>query len=221
MATHSILIVDDAAETRLFLKNLVVSLGYISFEAKNGPDAFKILKENKIDLVLLDILLPNMDGYQILEMLNKLKQSRKFKVVFITGIRGELDYSKLEALKPDEIIHKTIDIHVLKNKIRKIISGEPKTDLENSIEESFYKTGDLEFNATITNMPMELEVRVAKTSEINLTFMSPVKFKRDTPINFLSAEGSRILKIQGEIKSAVKNCVPFGEKFSVEVEILK
>ena len=114
MISHNVLIVDDAAETRLFLKDVVTSLGYIPFEAKNGLDALKTLSENKMDLILLDILMPDMDGYQLLEEINKLRDNRKFKVAFITGIRGELDTEKLDTLKPDEIIYKSVDIQVLK-----------------------------------------------------------------------------------------------------------
>ena len=43
------------------------------------------------------------------------------KVAFITGIRGELDTEKLYTLKPDEIIYKSVDIQVLKNKLKKLV----------------------------------------------------------------------------------------------------
>ncbi|MBX9836713.1 MAG: response regulator, partial [Silvanigrellaceae bacterium] len=88
MATKSILIVDDAAETRIFLKGIINSLGFAHFEAKSGIDALKILNDHMIDLVILDVLMPNFDGYQTLEFINKLKQKQEIKVVFLTGKKG-------------------------------------------------------------------------------------------------------------------------------------
>ncbi|MGY3805256.1 response regulator [Pigmentibacter ruber] len=123
MATKTILIVDDAAETRIFLKGIINSLGYAFYEAKSGLDALKILNDHLIDLVILDVLMPNLDGYQTLEFINKLKQKQDIKVVFLTGKKGELDQAKIEELNPDDLIHKTVDIQVLKTKLKKLLDG--------------------------------------------------------------------------------------------------
>ena len=123
MATKSILIVDDAAETRIFLKGIINSLGFAHFEAKSGIDALKILNDHMIDLVILDVLMPNFDGYQTLEFINKLKQKQDIKVVFLTGKKGELDQAKIDELKPDDLIHKTVEIQVLKTKLKKLLDG--------------------------------------------------------------------------------------------------
>lgn len=123
MATKTILIVDDAAETRIFLKGIMNSLGFAYFEAKNGLDALKILNDHLIDLVILDVLMPNFDGYQTLEFINKLKQKQDIKVVFLTGKKGEIDQAKIDELKPDDFIHKTVEIQVLKTKLKKLLDG--------------------------------------------------------------------------------------------------
>ncbi|WGL60569.1 response regulator [Pigmentibacter sp. JX0631] len=123
MATKTILIVDDAAETRIFLKGVINSLGYAFYEAKSGLDALKILNDHMIDLVILDVLMPNLDGYQTLEFINKLKQKQEIKVVFLTGKKGELDQAKIDELNPDDLIHKTVDIQVLKTKLKKLLDG--------------------------------------------------------------------------------------------------
>lgn len=123
MATKTILIVDDAAETRIFLKGIINSLGYSFYEAKSGLDALKILNDHMIDLVILDVLMPNLDGYQTLEFINKLKLKQDIKVVFLTGKKGELDQAKIDELNPDDLIHKTVDIQVLKTKLKKLLDG--------------------------------------------------------------------------------------------------
>lgn len=232
MSPHKILIVDDAAETRLFLKSLVISLGFASFEAKNGLEALKMLDEHKMDLILLDILMPNMDGYQLLEKINELRENRDFRVAFITGIRGTLDQEKLNILKPDEIIHKTVDVNVLKNKIKKLMSFDIKNKREGEslLQRKEDETdrniplpsfqGDSEFTATITNMPIVIDVKATKTSPTSFIFIGPVQFKTGINISFLSDEGSRQLNREGEIQTLVKKCVAFGDKFAVEVDLL-
>ena len=69
-----ILIVDDAQINRIILCELLRNQ-YQILEAEDGKKALEMIKEDKsIDLVLLDIVMPNMDGYQVLEMLMNLEQ---------------------------------------------------------------------------------------------------------------------------------------------------
>lgn len=230
MSSHNILIVDDAAETRLFLKSLIKSLGYVSFEAKNGQDALNFLRDNKIDLILLDILMPNMDGYQLLEKINAFRSKNSFKVAYLTGIRGELDQTKLDILKPDDIIHKTVDIHVLKTKIKKLMNQEYKPQEKQKIIENEFDGEDLssnlaeidqiEFSASITNMPINMDIKVTKKTLSHFIFMSPVQFKTGVKLSLLSVQGSQQLNISGEIQCIVTKSNLMGEKFAVEFEII-
>ena len=72
-----ILIVDDAQINRIILCELLRDQ-YQILEAEDGKKALEIMKEDKmIDLVLLDIVMPNMDGYQVLE---KMKEQRYFRI---------------------------------------------------------------------------------------------------------------------------------------------
>lgn len=233
MSSYNVLIVDDAAETRLFLKSIVNSIGYKPLEAKSGLEALKILSTQSVDLVLLDILMPNMDGYQILEKINQMKEDRTFRVAFITGIRGELDQEKLRELKPDEIIHKTVDIHVLKNKIKKLVlhDGRPKEPKKgDQTEYGLTAEGhpvtpkekeEFELKATITNIPIVAHIVLTKTSSLNTNFIfiSNVEFKIDSVLQLAGADSLEKLGIEGEFEVTVKKCVDFGDKFVVEVEM--
>ncbi len=60
----SILVVDDDKNTRLLLNAVLKSEGYKVICAKDGAEALNIMDENHIDLVVLDIMMPNMDGYE-------------------------------------------------------------------------------------------------------------------------------------------------------------
>lgn len=82
----SVLIVEDDESLRDVLKDKFESSGFAVFEAKNGIEGLEEIEKNNPDLVILDIVMPKMDG---IEMLKKLKQKEKEKnipVVLLTNI---------------------------------------------------------------------------------------------------------------------------------------
>mgnify|MGYP000920048981 FL=1 len=87
-----ILIVDDAQINRIILCELLRNQ-YQILEAEDGKKALEIMKEDKmIDLVLLDIVMPNMDGYQVLE---KMKEQRYLEYLpVIKQFRSEMPKEK-------------------------------------------------------------------------------------------------------------------------------
>ena len=66
-----ILVVDDDKNTRLFLKAVLESASYTVYTAKDGIDALDVLDREHIDLVVLDIMMPNMDGYEFTRTLRE------------------------------------------------------------------------------------------------------------------------------------------------------
>ncbi|SDB86254.1 response regulator [Shouchella lonarensis] len=68
---QKILIVDDQAGIRMLLTEVLSHEGYETFEAGNGQDALRIQSEHHIDIVLLDMKIPGMDGIEILKQMKK------------------------------------------------------------------------------------------------------------------------------------------------------
>ena len=66
-----ILVVDDDKNTRLFLKAVLESASYTVYTAKDGLDALDVMDREHIDLVVLDIMMPNMDGYEFTKTLRE------------------------------------------------------------------------------------------------------------------------------------------------------
>lgn len=67
--TNTILIADDEAEIRLLLRLYLEKDGYRVIEADNGEDAIRLCEKEDVDMVLLDIMMPKMDGYQVMKRL--------------------------------------------------------------------------------------------------------------------------------------------------------
>lgn len=81
-----ILIVDDHAPNRLVLNDLIISIGHIPILSENGKSALLQIKEEPPDLVLLDILMPEMDGYEVLAKIKNDENLRNIPVIMITAV---------------------------------------------------------------------------------------------------------------------------------------
>jgi two-component system phosphate regulon response regulator PhoB len=118
-----ILIIDDEDEfCKIVKNNLELDKAFEVAIANNGKEGIKLAKKLKPDLVLLDIIMPEMNGFQVLETLKKDLQTITIPVVMLTA-KGD-DYSKIKAagLYDDRYIVKPVEAAVLKNKIMEVLS---------------------------------------------------------------------------------------------------
>ncbi|MDR0362563.1 MAG: response regulator [Planctomycetota bacterium] len=83
-AGKSILIVDDYPAVRRAIKDIVVSLGLHVSEAENGLEAQDILKNKDFDLVISDLVMPEMDGFELTEALRASPKHRRLPIVIIS-----------------------------------------------------------------------------------------------------------------------------------------
>jgi len=94
MTKNNILIVDDIPANLQFLNLLLAKRGYQVRPAINGQVALKIAQKTLPDLILLDIKMPNMDGYEVCERLKADDKTREIPVIFISALSEVLDKVK-------------------------------------------------------------------------------------------------------------------------------
>jgi diguanylate cyclase (GGDEF)-like protein len=92
-----ILVVDDSQAQREHLAQVLRSEGYEVVEARDGKEAIKVVKEEQPDLVLLDMILPDMDGRQVLRLI-KPRDTDQFMPVIILSMKGDVA-TKVEGLR--------------------------------------------------------------------------------------------------------------------------
>ncbi len=83
-----ILVVDDYAENVELVQELLVTNGYQVTPAYSGEEALEKIKREIPDLILLDIMMPKIDGYQVCEELRKNEEQKRFPIIFVTAKRG-------------------------------------------------------------------------------------------------------------------------------------
>lgn len=89
--TETILIVDDIETNRLVLEEIIKDMGWVPVLAENGEQALAMAKEKLPKLVLSDISMPGMDGYELCRLLKKDKKTRNIPVIFISAFDDPMD----------------------------------------------------------------------------------------------------------------------------------
>jgi CheY-like chemotaxis protein len=123
-----ILIVDDDPDMRLAIGSVLRSRSYDVIEAGDGEEALKKLKEEKPDLMLLDLLMPKMDGFAVVKELKNAQEGYyNIPILIISSIREEASHRRYELevgheLDVDEYIEKPIEPFVLLERVQRLLS---------------------------------------------------------------------------------------------------
>ncbi|MFK8045603.1 MAG: response regulator transcription factor [Crocinitomicaceae bacterium] len=131
MVGQKILIVDDEEDIVELLAYNFKKHNMLVYTATNGREAIKSAKENIPDVVLLDVMLPDIDGMEVCEEIRKDKALQNSLVLFLSA-RGE-DYSQIAGYKvgADDYIVKPIKLKILSEKIRTLLNRKNTVNDEN------------------------------------------------------------------------------------------
>ncbi|WP_255409420.1 response regulator transcription factor [Aquimarina sp. I32.4] len=122
MNRKKILIVDDEPNIVMSLEYTFKKNNYEVFIARDGSEAIEILKTQIPDVVLLDIMMPNVDGYQTLEHIRSDASTKNIKVVFLTAKNKVSDIEKGLALGVDKYLTKPFSIKKIMTEIDELIT---------------------------------------------------------------------------------------------------
>ena len=138
-----ILVVDDEARMRRFMAMNLDLEGYQVLEASNGLEAVKRVREDLPDLVLLDVMMPEMDGFEALRLI---RQSSNVPVIMLTVKSDEEDKVRGLELGADDYVTKPFGPRELASRIKAVLR---RVDLPTTVEQSLIKVDDrlqIDFN---------------------------------------------------------------------------
>ncbi|MGC1507658.1 diguanylate cyclase [Ketobacter sp. MCCC 1A13808] len=124
-----VLVVDDDATSREALALLLRHHDMIVSIAKCGKDALKMVQESRPDLVLLDVTMPEMDGYEVCRRLKADPETRNIMVIFLTGMTDSRNEERGLALGALDYITKPVVVPILKARIKNHLEMKRKNDL--------------------------------------------------------------------------------------------
>jgi diguanylate cyclase (GGDEF)-like protein len=132
----TLLVVDDDAMNRDALSRRLTRTGYTVLTAENGADALTMIGQNRIDAVLLDIMMPGMSGIETLRSLRQSRSVSDLPVIMVTAKDGSDDVVEALGLGANDYVTKPIDYAVALARIRAQVTArraDPLTGLPNRL----------------------------------------------------------------------------------------
>jgi len=125
MKQPRILVIDDSTTNIVLLEAILTEKGYQIETALNAREAFMRIEKQIPDLILLDLLMPKVSGFDFLEQLRKDEKTRKTPVIVISAISTDEESTrKINDLGTVDFLRKPIDIQYLVKRVDEILSHE-------------------------------------------------------------------------------------------------
>ena len=125
----SILVVEDDANIQELIVEFLRSENYNVDYASDGLEGIQLFKKNNYDLIILDIMMPNLDGYSVCKMI---RQTSKVPVIFLTALNQENDEVKGFDLECDDYITKPFSFNLLIKRVEAVLRRSGNSISENS-----------------------------------------------------------------------------------------
>lgn len=116
-----ILCVDDDPHNRKLLQDVLSPVGYEVFKAESGKEALEVIAREKVDLVLLDVVMPGMDGYDVCKAIKGDERTRNIPVVMITGLISKEDRIKGIEAGAEEFLTKPFEPAEVRARIKMLL----------------------------------------------------------------------------------------------------
>ena len=142
----TILIVDDQPQNIELLEAYLFPDSYKIVTASNAKEALEILASDKIDLVLLDVMMPNMDGFEVTRRIRIIDELQQLPIILVTALRETEDRIRGIEAGCDDFISKPVEKNELVSRVRSLLKVKAYNDLK-------------------SNYQKELEIEVTKRTE--------------------------------------------------------
>ena len=144
-----ILVVDDDPAVRTLLRRMLVSGGYALEEAIDGPQALEVCSQFRPHVVLLDVLMPGMTGFEVCTRLQSLPDTQRPTVLMITSLADQESVDKAFEVGAADHISKPIHLPLLRRRVQHLVQAK-------KIEEALRNARD-ELETRVTHRTAALE----------------------------------------------------------------
>lgn len=124
-SAHTVLVVDDDARNRKLLETLLRADGYAVVSADSGHAAIDALSRRMPDVMLLDLMIPGLDGFGVVRQLRADADYKTLPIVIVTALDDPGSNARLEAAGVNAVLHKPIDRWALKAALKRVL-GSPE-----------------------------------------------------------------------------------------------
>lgn len=128
MGLGKILVVDDEDHNRLLIRDLLENEGHQVFEAKDAYEALEIIEEREFDLLLLDVMMPGMDGFELCKRIQAQQDKQLIPILLLTALNDQ--ESRIKGIQSGALdyLTKPIDIRELPSRVRNYVHSKSLSD---------------------------------------------------------------------------------------------
>ncbi|MFC1694348.1 response regulator [Candidatus Latescibacterota bacterium] len=127
MPKYTVLITEDNPKNRKVFKDILSVHGYISIEAVDGEEGYKMAKEHKPDLIVMDVQLPRADGYEVTRRLKSEDDTKDIPIIIVTSFAMAVEENEARAAGCNDYLTKPINIHQFIEMIKKYLPDQGLT----------------------------------------------------------------------------------------------
>ncbi len=127
MPNYTVLITEDNPKNRKVFKDILSVHGYKSIEAVDGEEGYKMAKEHKPDLILMDVQLPGIDGYEVTRRLKSEDDTKDIPIIIVTSFAMAGEENEARAAGCNDYLSKPINIHQFIETIKKYLPDQGLT----------------------------------------------------------------------------------------------
>jgi putative two-component system response regulator len=162
--SQTVLIVDDLEPNRKMIDTFLTPLGLTTFEASNGVEALEVVGEKKPDLILLDLNMPELDGFEVCRRLKADPETKMIPIVVITGFSDADNHLRALEVGADDFLAKPFNLHFLKARLQSLLEMKRLYDMNIGYQENL-KKNNIELMQELINTQDITIVALAKLAE--------------------------------------------------------
>jgi len=155
-----ILVVDDEDRNLRLMKLLLTSFGYDVLTASNGEEALEMVHDIPPDVILLDIMMPKMDGFEVAKQLKREEETKIIPIVMVTALNEVEDRVKALEAGADDFLNKPVDKTELRARVQSLV----KVKAYNDHMQNYQK----ELEAEVAQRTIQLRQALKKLKEVSL-----------------------------------------------------
>ena len=208
--TQTILVVDDSKPVSEYVQVVLEERGYKTITANNGSQAMVMAVEYRPDLILLDIMMPDVDGYTICGQLKADRKTREIPVIFLSALNSQFDKIKAFKCGAVDFVTKPIQVEELTARV--------KSHLTISRLNRALQSSNRDLESLISERTKELEDSNKKLAEINARLektISDYRAAKERAANDDEYKAKMLSKLSHEILNDSNIIVGFSELIKV------
>lgn len=225
-----ILIVDDSPDNIVTLENILEDYNYQIYKAYNGQEALNMVREVEPDLILLDVMMPGMNGYEVAEVIKSNPHTRLIPIIMLTALDGQEQRLKGYEVGVDDFISKPFNIIELRLRVSNLLKLRTYVnELEHAEQIIFSLARTVEAKDKYTEGHCERLSRMSVSlgKKINLTANELVMLRRGGLLHDIGkiAIADNILQKKGPLTDEeyeiIKTHTTIGERICAPLKSLK